>query len=79
MLGSGNPTYAQANKGWNDPFTLVEDKVMYDAFVAYFDAMVHSASKADNVNYYRTVSSGKYRAVFSPAQPQGAGTTTVGC
>ena len=68
MLGSGNPTYAQANIGWNDLFTLVEDKVMYDAFVAYFDAMVRSAARADVVNYYRSVSSGKYRAVFSPAQ-----------
>ena len=68
MLGSGNPTHAQANKGWNDLFTLVDERVLYDAFVSYFDAMVSSAAKADDINYFRTVPSGKYRAVMSPTR-----------
>ena len=52
---------------------------MYDAFVAYFDAMVRSAAKADVVNYYRSASSGKYQAVFLRRSTQETPTITAEC
>lgn len=68
VVGSGNPTTAQAEIGWNDLFTMVDNQVMYDAFVELFDAMVASSQTADEVNYYRSVDSGEIRAIISPAQ-----------
>ena len=68
MVGSGNPTMTQAEVGWNDLFTLVDDQVLYNGFVEYFDAMVGSAETLDEVDYYRWIGSGSVRAVFTPSQ-----------
>ncbi len=68
VVGSGNPTTAQAEIGWNDLFAMVNNQPMYDAFVEFFDAMVASAATADEVNYYRVVDGGSARAIISPAQ-----------
>ena len=68
MVSSGNPTSTQAEAGWNNMYTIVENATMYKSFYSYFDAMAQSASKADNVDYYRSASSGVYTSILSPSQ-----------
>ncbi|HEX6887627.1 MAG TPA: PKD domain-containing protein [Candidatus Nanopelagicales bacterium] len=68
---SGNPTYQQARKGFNNMNIAVGDKAIYDIFDTYFRDMVR-ASRGEllTTNYFRTFS--------SPGNPEtGARPTTV--
>lgn len=67
MITSSNPTSAQAEKGFNNLYTIVGDSGMYNAQISYVEAMAKSAPVADNIDYYRSITSGIYTSVQSPS------------
>ena len=39
MVASSNLTRGQVNSGWNDIYTVVGDRVLYDSYKLYFEDM----------------------------------------
>ncbi len=63
MNSSANPAETGVSKSWNNTYTTVGDKTLYDANVANFNDMLPDKT---NTNYYRTVESPPYKEYFFP-------------
>jgi phosphatidylserine/phosphatidylglycerophosphate/cardiolipin synthase-like enzyme len=63
MNSSANPAETGVSKSWNNTYTTVGDKTLYDANVANFNDMLPDKT---NSNYYRTVESPPYKEYFFP-------------
>jgi phosphatidylserine/phosphatidylglycerophosphate/cardiolipin synthase-like enzyme len=63
MNSSANPAETGISKSWNNTYTTVGDKTLYDANVANFNDMLPDKT---NSNYYRTVESPPYKEYFFP-------------
>ena len=63
MISSANPAETGISRSWNNTYTLVGDKTIYDANVDNFNDMLPDKT---NTNYYHTVQSGAYKEYFFP-------------
>jgi phosphatidylserine/phosphatidylglycerophosphate/cardiolipin synthase-like enzyme len=63
MNSSANPAETGISKSWNNTYTTVGDKTLYDANVANFNDMLPDKT---NTNYYHTVDSPPYKEYFFP-------------
>jgi phosphatidylserine/phosphatidylglycerophosphate/cardiolipin synthase-like enzyme len=63
MNSSANPAETGISKSWNNTYTTVGDKTLYDANVANFNDMLPDKT---NTNYYHTVESPPYKEYFFP-------------
>src|SRR4029450_5644195 len=57
MNSSANPAETGVSKSWNNTYTTVGDKTLYDAYVDNFNDMLPDKT---NTDYYHTVESGPY-------------------
>jgi PLD-like domain len=57
MNSSANPAETGISKSWNNTYTTVGDKTLYDAYVDNFNDMLPDKT---NTDYYHTVQSGPY-------------------
>lgn len=69
---SSNPTRTQAEVAWNHAYTVADDTRLYNAYVAYFNAL-RDGPKRRQPNYYRYTST-EPRAYYFP---KGKGSDTV--
>jgi phosphatidylserine/phosphatidylglycerophosphate/cardiolipin synthase-like enzyme len=63
MNSSANPAETGVSKSWNNTYTTVGDKTLYDANVDNFNDMLRDKT---NTDYYHTVESGKLKEYFFP-------------
>ncbi len=63
MNSSANPAETGVSKSWNNTYTTVGDKTLYDANVDNFNDMLPDKT---NTNYYHTVESGHLKEYFFP-------------
>lgn len=77
MVASSNLTRGQVNSGWNDIYTFVGDRTMYDSYKLYFEDMTAAALGLKNPFYYRMTLSGKFKTYLSPRGEQGYLNDTV--
>ena len=63
MNSSANPAETGISKSWNNTYTTVGDKALYDANVANFNDMLPDKT---NTNYYHSVESPPYKEYFFP-------------
>jgi phosphatidylserine/phosphatidylglycerophosphate/cardiolipin synthase-like enzyme len=63
MNSSANPAETGISKSWNNTYTTVGDKTLYDANVANFNDMLPDKT---NTSYYHTVESPPYKEYFFP-------------
>jgi hypothetical protein len=63
MNSSANPAETGVSKSWNNTYTTVGDKTLYDANVDNFNDMLPDKT---NTNYYHTVDSPPYKEYFFP-------------
>ena len=63
MNSSANPAETGISKSWNNTYTTVGDKTLYDANVDNFNDMLPDKT---NTDYYHTVESGKLKEYFFP-------------
>ena len=63
MNSSANPAETGISKSWNNTYTTVGDKTLYDAYVDNFNDMLPDKT---NTDYYHTVESGIYKEYFFP-------------
>ena len=63
MNSSANPAETGVSKSWNNTYTTVGDKTLYDANVDNFNDMLPDKT---NTNYYHTVESPPYKEYFFP-------------
>jgi phosphatidylserine/phosphatidylglycerophosphate/cardiolipin synthase-like enzyme len=63
MNSSANPAETGISKSWNNTYTTVGDKTLYDANVANFNDMLPDKT---NTNYYHSVDSPPYKEYFFP-------------
>ena len=63
MNSSANPAETGVSKSWNNTYTTVGDKTLYDANVDNFNDMLPDKT---NTNYYHTVESGNLKEYFFP-------------
>jgi phosphatidylserine/phosphatidylglycerophosphate/cardiolipin synthase-like enzyme len=63
MNSSANPAETGVSKSWNNTYTTVGDKTLYDAYVDNFNDMLPDKT---NTDYYHTVESGIYKEYFFP-------------
>ena len=63
MNSSANPAETGVSKSWNNTYTTVGDKTLYDANVDNFNDMLPDKT---NTNYYHTVESDPYKEYFFP-------------
>jgi hypothetical protein len=63
MNSSANPAETGISKSWNNTYTTVGDKTLYDANVANFNDMLPDKT---NTNYYHSVESPPYKEYFFP-------------
>ncbi|MCW2809680.1 MAG: hypothetical protein JWP61_138 [Friedmanniella sp.] len=63
MTSSGNPAFSAGTHSWNNIYTTVGDPVLYFSNMQYFNDMLKDRT---NTSYYRTTSSGPYKAYFYP-------------
>ena len=63
MNSSANPAETGISKSWNNTYTTVGDKTLYDANVANFNDMLPDKT---NTKYYHTVESPPYKEYFFP-------------
>ncbi len=64
MNSSANPAETGVSKSWNNTYTTVGDKTLYDANVDNFNDMLPDKT---NTNYYHTVESPPLQGVLLPA------------
>ncbi|MGV1004421.1 MAG: phospholipase D-like domain-containing protein [Candidatus Nanopelagicales bacterium] len=76
---SGNPTYQQSRKGFNNLNIAVNDKALYDIFGTYFHDLVSaSTGHVMTTNYFRSFSSPGNPATAAPATTVHLGPQTSG-
>jgi phosphatidylserine/phosphatidylglycerophosphate/cardiolipin synthase-like enzyme len=63
MNSSANPAETGVSKSWNNTYTTVGDKTIYDANVDNFNDMLPDKT---NTDYYHTVESPPYKEYFFP-------------
>jgi PLD-like domain len=63
MNSSANPAETGISKSWNNTYTTVGDKTLYDAYVDNFNDMLPDKT---NTDYYHTVESGVYKEYYFP-------------
>jgi phosphatidylserine/phosphatidylglycerophosphate/cardiolipin synthase-like enzyme len=63
MNSSANPAETGVSRSWNNTYTTVGDKTIYDANVDNFNDMLPDKT---NTDYYHTVGSGKLKEYFFP-------------
>jgi phosphatidylserine/phosphatidylglycerophosphate/cardiolipin synthase-like enzyme len=63
MNSSANPAETGISKSWNNTYTTVNDKTLYDANVDNFNDMLPDKT---NTDYYHTVESGNLKEYFFP-------------
>jgi phosphatidylserine/phosphatidylglycerophosphate/cardiolipin synthase-like enzyme len=63
MNSSANPAETGVSRSWNNTYTTVGDKTLYDANVDNFKDMLPDKT---NTNYYHTVESPPYKEYFFP-------------
>jgi hypothetical protein len=63
MNSSANPAETGVSRSWNNTYTTVGDKTIYDANVDNFNDMLPDKT---NTDYYHTVESGIYKEYFFP-------------
>jgi phosphatidylserine/phosphatidylglycerophosphate/cardiolipin synthase-like enzyme len=63
MNSSANPAETGVSKSWNNTYTTVGDKTLYDANVDNFNDMLPDKT---NTDYYHTVDSTPYKEYFFP-------------
>jgi phosphatidylserine/phosphatidylglycerophosphate/cardiolipin synthase-like enzyme len=63
MNSSANPAETGISKSWNNTYTTVGDKTLYDANVDNFNDMLPDKT---NTDYYHTVESPPYKEYFFP-------------
>ena len=63
MNSSANLAETGISRSWNNTYTTVNNKTMYDANVDNFNDMLPDKT---NTNYYHTVASGRAQAVLLP-------------
>jgi phosphatidylserine/phosphatidylglycerophosphate/cardiolipin synthase-like enzyme len=63
MNSSANPAETGVSRSWNNTYTTVGDKTLYDANVDNFNDMLPDKTNAD---YYHTVESPPYKEYFFP-------------
>jgi phosphatidylserine/phosphatidylglycerophosphate/cardiolipin synthase-like enzyme len=63
MNSSANPAETGVSKSWNNTYTTVGDKTLYDANVKNFNDMLPDKT---NTDYYHTVDSPPYKEYFFP-------------
>jgi phosphatidylserine/phosphatidylglycerophosphate/cardiolipin synthase-like enzyme len=63
MNSSANPAETGISKSWNNTYTTVGDKTLYDANVDNFNDMLPDKT---NTDYYHTVESGNLKEYFFP-------------
>jgi hypothetical protein len=63
MNSSANPAETGVSKSWNNTYTTVGDKTLYDANVDNFNDMLPDKT---NTDYYHTVESGNLKEYFFP-------------
>jgi phosphatidylserine/phosphatidylglycerophosphate/cardiolipin synthase-like enzyme len=63
MNSSANPAETGISKSWNNTYTTVGDKALYDANVDNFNDMLPDKT---NTDYYHTVESPPYKEYFFP-------------
>ena len=63
MNSSANPAETGISKSWNNTYTTVGDKTLYDANVDNFNDILPEKT---NTNYYHTVESPPYKDYFFP-------------
>jgi len=63
MNSSANPAETGVSKSWNNTYTTVGDKTLYDANVDNFNDMLPDKT---NTDYYHTVESPPYKEYFFP-------------
>jgi hypothetical protein len=63
MNSSANPAETGVSKSWNNTYTTVGDKTLYDANVDNFNDMLPDKT---NTKYYHTVESGNLKEYFFP-------------
>lgn len=67
MVASANPTLSQAERGFNNMYTMIGNTSMYTAFAKYFDSMAASSSDNKVEDGYKVHSSGDLSAIFLPS------------
>jgi hypothetical protein len=67
MVSSANPYSGNTVSSWNNIHTIVGDAKLFDSLKLYFYDMIKDK---DNLNYYRTTTSGKYKLYFYPRAPK---------
>jgi hypothetical protein len=63
IVASANPYTGNTFKSWNNSHTIVGDTRIYNSLNQYF---VDLTRDKDNLNYYRTTTSGKYKLYYFP-------------
>ncbi len=63
MNSSANPAETGISRSWNNTYTTVNDKTIYDANVDNFNDMLPDKTKTD---YYHTATSDPYKEYFFP-------------
>jgi phosphatidylserine/phosphatidylglycerophosphate/cardiolipin synthase-like enzyme len=63
MVSSANPAETGMSRSWNNTYTLVGNKTIYDANVDNFNDMLPDRT---NTDYYHTLESGAYKEYFFP-------------
>jgi hypothetical protein len=63
MNSSANPAETGISKSWNNTYTTIGDKTLYDANVDNFNDMLPDKT---NTDYYHTVESGNLKEYFFP-------------
>jgi len=74
MNSSANPAETGVSKSWNNTYTLVGDKTIYDANVDNFNDMLRDKT---NTDYYHTVESGLYKEYFFPRKGSTQNSDTI--
>lgn len=76
---SGNPTYQQSRKGFNNLNIAVEDKTLFDIYTNYFrDLVVASTGRLMTTNYFRSFATPGNPATGAPATTVHLGPQTSG-
>lgn len=76
---SGNPTYQQSRKGFNNLNIAVDDKALFDIFATYFQDLVNaSTGHLMTTNYFRSFATPGNPATGAPATTVHLGPQTSG-
>jgi phosphatidylserine/phosphatidylglycerophosphate/cardiolipin synthase-like enzyme len=74
MVASANPYTGNTFKSWNNIHTIVGDATIYNSLNQYFVDLIRDK---DNLNYYRTTQSGKFKLYYFPRKAVKGRTTVV--